>query len=184
MQLYNAVSLVAWFPALPLLHRVAVQTPLDSPWCTGEPLDQDIQEDANAWKGLHACHEYCPRCAFPAFTTGRAQTAKAVPVSALRRNRPAAVRDYLNGGSWQLVGEHIEIETGKRNDRPQLAKALETCRRHRAKLVIAKLDRLSRNLAFIAVLRDSGVEFICHTWAVPGSFAAAMSALIGSAKRG
>src|SRR5262245_34029182 len=59
MQLYNAV--VAWFPALPLLHRVAVQTPLDSPWCTGEPLDQDIQEDANAWKGLHACHEYCPR---------------------------------------------------------------------------------------------------------------------------
>ena len=72
----------------------------------------------------------------------------------------AAVRDYLNGGSWQLVAEHVEIETGKRDDRPELVKALETCRKHRARLVIAKLDRLSRNLAFIATLMDSGVEFV------------------------
>jgi DNA invertase Pin-like site-specific DNA recombinase len=71
-----------------------------------------------------------------------------------------AVRDYLNGGSWQLVAEHTEVETGKRADRPELLKALEACRRNRAKLVIAKLDRLSRNLAFIATLMDSGVEFI------------------------
>jgi DNA invertase Pin-like site-specific DNA recombinase len=71
-----------------------------------------------------------------------------------------AVRDYLNGGSWQLVAEHTEVETGKRADRPELLKALEACRRQRAKLVIAKLDRLSRNLAFIATLMDSGVEFI------------------------
>jgi DNA invertase Pin-like site-specific DNA recombinase len=72
----------------------------------------------------------------------------------------AALRQYLNGGSWQLVAEHVEIETGKRDDRPELVKALEACRKHRARLVIAKLDRLSRNLAFIATLMDSGVEFV------------------------
>ena len=44
--------------------------------------------------------------------------------------------------------------------RPALAQALEACRRHKAKLVIAKLDRLSRNLAFIATLMESGVEFV------------------------
>jgi DNA invertase Pin-like site-specific DNA recombinase len=71
-----------------------------------------------------------------------------------------AVADYLNGGSWRLAAEFIEVETGKRNDRPELAQALAACRKQRAKLVIAKLDRLSRNLAFIAALMDSGVEFI------------------------
>ena len=71
-----------------------------------------------------------------------------------------AVRDYLNGGEWLLVSEFTEVETGKRNDRPELTKALALCRKHKAKLIIAKLDRLSRNLAFIATLMDSGVEFI------------------------
>src|SRR5436309_13458918 len=71
-----------------------------------------------------------------------------------------AVTSYLNGGSWQLVQEFVEVESGKRADRPQLAAALAACRKHKAKLVIAKLDRLSRNLAFIAALMDSGVEFV------------------------
>jgi DNA invertase Pin-like site-specific DNA recombinase len=71
-----------------------------------------------------------------------------------------AVLDYLDGGNWQLVGEFTEVESGKRSDRPQLAAALVACKKHKAKLVIAKLDRLSRNLAFIAALMDSGVEFI------------------------
>jgi len=71
-----------------------------------------------------------------------------------------AVRDYLNGGAWELVGEFIEVESGKRGDRPELARALEACRKQRARLVIAKLDRLSRNLAFVATLMDSGVEFV------------------------
>ena len=68
-----------------------------------------------------------------------------------------AVLDYLNGGTWSLIGEFTEIESGKRNERPQLEKALAACKRHKAKLVIAKLDRLSRNLAFIATLMESGV---------------------------
>jgi DNA invertase Pin-like site-specific DNA recombinase len=71
-----------------------------------------------------------------------------------------AVQDYLNGGDWSLVAELTEVETGKRSDRPELAKALALCRKHKAKLVIAKLDRLSRNLAFIATMMDSGVEFV------------------------
>jgi DNA invertase Pin-like site-specific DNA recombinase len=71
-----------------------------------------------------------------------------------------AVLDYLNGGTWSLVGEFTEIESGKRNERPELEKALTICKRQKAKLVIAKLDRLSRNLAFIATLMDSGVEFV------------------------
>jgi DNA invertase Pin-like site-specific DNA recombinase len=72
-----------------------------------------------------------------------------------------AIADYLNGGSWELLGEFVEIESGKRSDRPKLAEALAACKRHRAKLIIAKLDRLSRNVAFIATLMDGKVDFVC-----------------------
>jgi DNA invertase Pin-like site-specific DNA recombinase len=72
----------------------------------------------------------------------------------------SAVRDYLNGGQWKLCAEFTEVESGKRSDRPQLAKALAACRLHKATLVIAKLDRLARNLAFIANLMDAGVDFV------------------------
>jgi DNA invertase Pin-like site-specific DNA recombinase len=71
-----------------------------------------------------------------------------------------AVMSYLDGGRWALVDEFTEVESGKRNDRPELVKALGACKKQKAKLVIAKLDRLSRNLAFIATLMDSGVEFV------------------------
>ena len=68
---------------------------------------------------------------------------------------------YLDGGRWTLVAEFTEIESGKRDDnRPQLAAAIAACKRQKARLVIAKLDRLSRNLAFIAALMESGVEFV------------------------
>jgi DNA invertase Pin-like site-specific DNA recombinase len=70
-----------------------------------------------------------------------------------------AVRSHLNGGSWQLVGEVVEVESGKRNDRPKLAEALRLCRLHGATLITAKLDRLARNVAFISGLMESGVEF-------------------------
>lgn len=70
------------------------------------------------------------------------------------------VRDYLNGGAWELLGEFVEVESGKDADRPELSRALDACRKQKAKLVIAKLDRLSRNLAFIATMMESGVEFI------------------------
>jgi hypothetical protein len=71
------------------------------------------------------------------------------------------VRAYLDGGCWRLTGEHTEIESGKLRDRPQLRAALEQCRLTGATLVIAKLDRLSRNVAFLAQLMDdSDVPFV------------------------
>jgi len=72
----------------------------------------------------------------------------------------AAVHRHLVTFGGSLIGEHTEVETGKRDNRPELRAALAACRRHRAKLVIAKLDRLSRNVAFIAAIMDSGVEFV------------------------
>jgi DNA invertase Pin-like site-specific DNA recombinase len=69
-----------------------------------------------------------------------------------------AVLDYLNGGA-EVLAEHTEVESGARNDRPELAKALAACRVHSATLVIAKMDRLARNVAFISNLMESGVDF-------------------------
>lgn len=72
-----------------------------------------------------------------------------------------AVRVYLNGVSrGRLVDEVVEIESGKRNDRPELARALALCRVHGATLIIAKLDRLARNVHFISGLMESDVEFV------------------------
>ena len=60
-----------------------------------------------------------------------------------------------------LIGEFHEVETGKRSDRPELLKAIAHARRVGAKLIIAKLDRLARNVAFTAALMESGVDFVC-----------------------
>lgn len=71
-----------------------------------------------------------------------------------------AVADYLNGGSWQIIEEYTEIESGKRNNRPTLVAAIAACKKHKATLIIAKLDRLARNVHFISGLMESGVEFV------------------------
>jgi DNA invertase Pin-like site-specific DNA recombinase len=70
-----------------------------------------------------------------------------------------AVRNYLNGDDWRIVGEFKEIESGKRKDRPKLVDALAACRVHGAKLIIAKPDRRARNVAFVSTLMEAGVEF-------------------------
>lgn len=71
-----------------------------------------------------------------------------------------AVRRYLNGGSWDLIAEFTEVESGKRSDRPVLAQAMKRCRLTGATLLIAKLDRLSRNVHFLSGLMEQGVDFI------------------------
>jgi len=73
----------------------------------------------------------------------------------------AAVMAFLNGGRWKLLGEYTEVESGKNDDRPQLALAMEQCRLTGATLLIAKLDRLSRNACFLLGLQESGVDFVC-----------------------
>ncbi len=72
----------------------------------------------------------------------------------------AAVRDYVARVGGRLIAEHVEIESGKRNERPELSAALRACGWHRATLVIAKLDRLSRNLGFIVRLLESHSRFV------------------------
>ena len=72
----------------------------------------------------------------------------------------AAVAQFTTAGGHKLAAEFVEVESGTKAARPQLAAALTSCRLHRATLVIAKLDRLARNVAFIANLMDGGVEFV------------------------
>ena len=72
----------------------------------------------------------------------------------------AAVTQFLNGGSWSLVREVVEVESGKKNDRPKLAEAIAMCRAYGATLVIARLDRLSRDAAFLMTLKNSDVDFV------------------------
>lgn len=64
-------------------------------------------------------------------------------------------------GKSKLLAEYTEVESGKNNVRPELQRAIDHAKRTNATLVIAKLDRLSRNVAFIFTLRDSGVDFAC-----------------------
>ena len=70
-----------------------------------------------------------------------------------------AVETFVQG-KGKLVASFTEVESGKKHDRPALQDALTLCRKRRARLVIAKLDRLSRNSAFINNLLESGVDFI------------------------
>lgn len=69
------------------------------------------------------------------------------------------VMRYLNGGVHEIVGEHTEIESGGKDNRPELEKALRDCRLKGARLIVAKLDRLSRDLGFITALQKSEVKF-------------------------
>lgn len=72
----------------------------------------------------------------------------------------AAVRAFAAHGGGAILATYVEVESGKRSDRPELAMALEAAKKAKATLLIAKLDRLARNVAFIANLMDAGVEFV------------------------
>jgi DNA invertase Pin-like site-specific DNA recombinase len=74
-----------------------------------------------------------------------------------------AVQRHLNGGEWRLLGEYVEVESGRKDSRPQLAKALAHCRLTGATLIVAKIDRLARNQRFLMSVvegtGDAGVVF-------------------------
>ena len=95
----------------------------------------------------------------------------------------AAVEAFLNGGSWQIIEEFIETESGKRDDRPELQKALASCRIHRATLLIAKLDRLSRDAAFLLGLQKAGVKFTAVDMPQADNFTVGILAVLAEKER-
>jgi DNA invertase Pin-like site-specific DNA recombinase len=72
-----------------------------------------------------------------------------------------AVRDLMKSSKSKVMHSFTEVESGKKNNRPELMKALELCKKHKCKLVVAKLDRLSRDLEFIVKLQKSEIGFVC-----------------------
>lgn len=72
-----------------------------------------------------------------------------------------AVERYAQQTGSQIIAEFVETESGAKSNRPQLAKALAACRRSKSTLLIARLDRLSRSLSFVAQLLDANVEIRC-----------------------
>ena len=73
----------------------------------------------------------------------------------------AAVTRFVDTSRGTLLAQYVEVESGKRADRPELQQALDHAKQANATLLIAKLDRLSRNVAFISRLLKSGVELLC-----------------------
>ena len=71
-----------------------------------------------------------------------------------------SVERHVRASGGRLIGDFKEVESGKRADRPELAKALAACRAHGAVLIVAKLDRLARDVQFIAGLMNSGGDFV------------------------
>ncbi|GAB3754745.1 recombinase family protein [Spirosoma pomorum] len=70
-----------------------------------------------------------------------------------------AVQQFASREHYTIIGEFTETESGKKDHRPQLVEAIDLCKRKKATLIIAKLDRLSRRVSFISSLMDSKVEF-------------------------
>lgn len=70
----------------------------------------------------------------------------------------AAVATYLNGGRWKIAAEFVEVESGRKSDRPELEKALAFARLRKLPLVVAKVDRLTRSVAFLSRLLEAGVD--------------------------
>lgn len=71
-----------------------------------------------------------------------------------------AVGRFTASDNCELLAEFVEVESGKRKDRPEMDKALKHCRHTGAVLLIAKLDRLARNVAFVSALMEAGTEFV------------------------
>ena len=95
-----------------------------------------------------------------------------------------AVAKYLETlPSAELIGEFHEIESGTRDDRPQLAASIKLCKAQQATLVIAAMSRLTRNLSFLLYLRSSALNFVCLDALYCDSFTISILALVAQKER-
>lgn len=95
----------------------------------------------------------------------------------------AAIEAYRDRIGASLVASFTEVESGKHNDRPELLKALHHAKVTGSILVIAKLDRLSRNAAFLLTLQDSGVRFVAADMPEANNFTVGIMALVAQQER-
>ena len=87
--------------------------------------------------------------------------------------------DYLNGGDWKPIAEYVEVESGKRNDRLELEKALAQAKATGATLILAKMDRLGRVAWFVLkLLAESGVRFVFVEMPNADTFAIGIRAVV------
>lgn len=94
-----------------------------------------------------------------------------------------AVAQFVRQSGGVLLAEYTEVESGRRNDRPELDLALKECRARKATLAIARLDRLARNATFLLQLRDSSVEFAAADMPNADRFIVGILALVAERER-
>ena len=94
-----------------------------------------------------------------------------------------AVADYLSTGQWNLLEEFVEVESGKNSKRPKLLEAIELCKASGAKLLVAKLDRLARDAAFLMNLKDAGIDFVCADMPEANRLTIGIMALVAEQER-
>lgn len=95
----------------------------------------------------------------------------------------AAVAQFTGNCTDCIISSYTDIESGKHNSRPELLKAIAQAKQTGAKLLIAKLDRLSRNAAFILTLKDSGVNFVCADMPEANALTIGIMAIIAQQER-
>jgi DNA invertase Pin-like site-specific DNA recombinase len=94
-----------------------------------------------------------------------------------------AIDDFAASRGAEVLARFTEVESGRKADRPELKKALDLARLTGATLVIAKLDRLSRNAAFLLTLRDSGVKFLACDMPEANDLTVGIMALVAQQER-
>ncbi len=94
-----------------------------------------------------------------------------------------AIGAFAASKEARVLGRFTEVESGRKNDRPELEKALDLARLTGATLVIAKLDRLSRNAVFLLMLRDSGVRFVACDMPEANDLTVGIMALVAQQER-
>jgi DNA invertase Pin-like site-specific DNA recombinase len=93
------------------------------------------------------------------------------------------VEDYLNGDDWTRIEEMVEIESGKNNRRPKLMEAIDLCKASGATLIVAKIDRLTRDAAFLLSLKDAGINFIAADMPEANRLTIGIMALVAEQER-